>query len=209
MNTTELRSLIREEAKRILAAKKVNKSNAKTSLKEGFAWERQPGKPLPTIADVQAAFQKKKKLKEARESQLDVASVVLAIRSKQNPGVDVLNDFMDWLIWNPAAEDTVYDLAHGEDPVKAFEKWSSMDESVNEAHEDSWGHEDDYGTKDLDSSKGGTDSSMNKIHSDLTKVHKEMDTLLASFKAGKITKDTYVAKRKPLQAKRDKLELSL
>jgi hypothetical protein len=137
MKSTELRQLIREEVKKVIASK-----GKKTSLKEGYAWERQPGKPLPTIKDVQEAFQKKQDLQ-------------------------------------------------------------------TEAHEDSWGHEDDYGTKDLDSSKGGTDSSMNKIHTALTKVHKEMDTLLNAYKAGKITKDTYVAKRKPLQAKRDKLELSL
>ena len=84
-----------------------------------------------------------------------------------------------------------------------------MDESVNEAHEDSWGNEDDYGTKDLDSSKGGTDNSLNKTHSALIKVQKEMDKLLADFKAGRINKDIYVSKRKPLQKKRDTLEASL
>ncbi|NBW58312.1 hypothetical protein EBR43_11155, partial [bacterium] len=91
MNSTELRQLIREEVKKVIASKV-----KKTSLKEGYAWERQPGKPLPTIKDVQEAFQKNQSLQ-------------------------------------------------------------------TEDHEDSWGHEDDYGTKDLDSSKGGTDSSMNKI----------------------------------------------
>jgi hypothetical protein len=205
MTANDLRKLIREEIKKIVSSAKTGK----TSLKEGFSWERKPGKPLPTIAEVQAEYQKKKKLKESRESQLDVASVVLAIRSKQNPGVDVLNDFMDWLIWNPAAEDTVYDLAHGEDAVKAFEKWSSMEESVNEASEDSWGSDDDYGSKDLDSSKGGTDNSMNKVHSGLVKVQKQMEKLLADFKAGKMSKDNYISKRKPLQAQRDKLEKSL
>ena len=134
MKTTELRQLIREEVRKIIASK-----GKKGTLKEGYSWERKPGKPLPTIAEVQAEYQKK----------------------------------------------------------------------IAEASEDSWGNDDDFGTKDLDSSKGGTDNSLNKIHSALTKVHKEMDALLSSYKSGKITKDAYVAKRKPLQAKRDKLELSL
>ena len=36
-----------------------------------------------------------------------------------------------------------------------------------------------------------------------------MDKLLADFKAGKITKDIYVSKRKPLQKKRDSIEATL
>ena len=134
MKTTELRQLIREEVRKIIASK-----SRKGTLKEGYSWERKPGKPLPTIAEVQAEYQKK----------------------------------------------------------------------LSEASEDSWGNDEDYGTKELDSTKGGTDNSMNKIHAALVKVHKEMDALLASYKSGKITKDAYVAKRKPLQVKRDKLELSL
>jgi uncharacterized protein YdaT len=136
MKSTELRSLIREEIKKILTAKR---ATVKTSLKEGYAWERKPGKPLPTLAEVQAEHLK----------------------------------------------------------------------NLKEEEDDTWNKEDDYGSKDLDSSKGGTDSSMNKIHSALVKVQKEMDKVLADYKAGKITKDHYIAKRKPLQAKRDKLENSL
>jgi hypothetical protein len=133
MKANELRQLIREEVKKLIASK-----GKKTSLKEGYSWERKAGKPLPTIAEVQAEYQKKKKLKE-----------------------------------------------------------------------DSWGSDDDYGSKDLDSSKGGTDNSLNKIHSSLVKVQKQMDKLLTDFKAGRITKDIYISKRKPLQAQRDKLEKSL
>jgi len=137
MTANDLRKLIREEIKKIVSLKKTGK----TSLKEGFSWERKPGKPLPTIAEVQAEYQKKKKLKEESE--------------------------------------------------------------------DSWGSDDDYGSKDLDSSKGGTDNSLNKTHSSLVKLQKEMDKLLADFKAGKITKDIYVSKRKPLQKKRDSIEATL
>ena len=35
------------------------------SLLEGYAWERTPGKALPTLADVQAAHNAKKNLQEA------------------------------------------------------------------------------------------------------------------------------------------------
>ena len=35
------------------------------TLLEGFAWERTPGKPLPTLADVQAAHNSKKNIQEA------------------------------------------------------------------------------------------------------------------------------------------------
>jgi phage/plasmid-associated DNA primase len=35
------------------------------SLLEGYAWERTPGKALPTLADVQAAHNAKKSLQEA------------------------------------------------------------------------------------------------------------------------------------------------
>lgn len=123
MKVNELRQLIREEVKKLRASK-----GKKQSLQESFSWQRQPGKPLPTLSDVREAYQKKKKLKE-----------------------------------------------------------------------DSWGNEEDYGTKDLDSSKGGTDNSLNKVHSNLVKVQKQMDKLLADFKAGTITRDNYIAKRKPLQ----------
>lgn len=136
MKANELRQLIREEVKKLIASK-----GKKQSLKEGFSWERKQGKPLPTIAEVQAEYQKKKKLKEDSE--------------------------------------------------------------------DSWGNEEDYGTKDLDSSKGGVDNSMNKIHAALVKIQKEMDKLFTDFKSGLINKDIYVSKRKVLQSKRDKLEASL
>jgi hypothetical protein len=134
MNATELRILIREEVKKVIASKK------KKSLNENFSWQRKPGKPLPTIAEVQAEYQKKKKLKEESD--------------------------------------------------------------------DTW-YKDEMGGNDLDSSKGGTDTSMNKIHSQLVKVQKEMDKLFADFKAGRVTKDNYVSKRKMLQNKRNKLEATL
>lgn len=133
MNNTELRVLIREEIKRVISSKR------KRSLNENYAWQRKPGKPLPTMEDVREAYEKK--MKEASE-------------------------------------------------------------------DDSWYKTDDSGP-DLDSSKGGTDNSMNKAHSQLIKVQKEMDKLFSDFKAGKINKDIYVSKRKALQAKRNKLEDSL
>jgi hypothetical protein len=134
MKANELRQLIREEVKKLITSKK------KKSLNENFSWQRKPGKPLPTIAEVQAEYQKKKKLKEESD--------------------------------------------------------------------DTW-YKDEMGGNDLDSSKGGTDNSMNKIHSSLVKVQKEMDKLFADFKSGVINKDIYVSKRKVLQTKRDKLEASL
>lgn len=37
------------------------------SLLEGFAWERKEGKPLPTLAEVQAEYEAKKEIEEADE----------------------------------------------------------------------------------------------------------------------------------------------
>ena len=149
MDTKELRGLIREEIKKVIASKagtvakkKTGNITVKGSLKEGFAWERVPGKPLPTLKEVQAAYQAK--LAEAGEDEPDE--------------------------WEKPTND---------------------------------------GSVDLDSQKGGADNSMNKVHGALLKVQKEMDKLLADYKAGRITKDIYVAKRKPLQAKRATLENAL
>ena len=64
-------------------------------------------------------------------------------------------------------------------------------------------------TNTLDTAKGGTDNSMNKAHQALIKLGKEMEKLLADYKAQRISKDVYVAKRKPLQAKRNKLEAAI
>ena len=62
---------------------------------------------------------------------------------------------------------------------------------------------------ELDQAKGGTDTSMDKVQKTLLKLQKEMDKLFADYKAGKIDAKTYAAKRKPLQAQRNKLESSL
>jgi uncharacterized protein (DUF3084 family) len=62
---------------------------------------------------------------------------------------------------------------------------------------------------ELDQAKGGTDNTYNKIHKQLLKVQTEMNKLFADFKAGKVDKNVYVAKRKQLQAQRTKLENSL
>jgi hypothetical protein len=61
----------------------------------------------------------------------------------------------------------------------------------------------------LDNSKGGTDNSFNKIHRQLLKLQTQMNMLFVDFKSGKIDQDTYVAKRKPLQDLRNKLEYQL
>lgn len=149
MDTKELRGLIREEIKKVIASKastvakkKTGNITVKGSLKEGFAWERVPGKPLPTLKEVQAAYQAK--LAEAGEDEPDE--------------------------WEKPTND---------------------------------------GLNDLDNSKGGTDNSLNRAHSALLKLQKEMDKLLNDYKRGAITKDIYVAKRKPLQDKRAKLEAAL
>lgn len=39
------------------------------SLLEGFAWERKPGKPLPTLSEVQAEYEAKKDIDEKTESE--------------------------------------------------------------------------------------------------------------------------------------------
>lgn len=77
---------------------------------------------------------------------------------------------------------------------------SSMLSEVESDYEDSF---------DLDQSKGGVDNSLNKVHKQLLKVQQDMNTLFKDFKSGKITKDVYVAKRKPLQTLRAKLENDL
>lgn len=157
MNKTELRSLIREEVRKIINTKKT----VKTSLQEGYSWERIPGKPLPTLEDVQTAHQNKKKLENYHNNDLQ------------------------------STQKGKYDL------------------QTEESEDDDWYGTKEKGEKDLDSSKGGTDNSLNAIHSSLLKIQKSMDALLSDYKSGKITKDVYIAKRKPLQAKRNKLEAAL
>jgi hypothetical protein len=61
----------------------------------------------------------------------------------------------------------------------------------------------------LDQSKGGVDNSLNKIYKQLFKVQQDMTKLFNDYRDGIITKDQYVAKRKPLQALRTKLENDL
>lgn len=61
----------------------------------------------------------------------------------------------------------------------------------------------------LDQSAGGVDNSMNKIHRQLLKLQTQMNELMVQWKAGKMDLKTYVAKRKPLQDLRNKLEASL
>lgn len=53
---------MRNELKAILTSIKKSK---KKSLKEGYAWERKPGQPLPTMEDVQSAHNKGKNIAEA------------------------------------------------------------------------------------------------------------------------------------------------
>ena len=45
------------------------------SLLEGFAWERKDGKPLPTLAEVQAEYEAKKELEEANEVKTKIAKL--------------------------------------------------------------------------------------------------------------------------------------
>ena len=61
MKVSELRKMIREEIRRAVVKKNLN---------EGYAWERQPGKPLPTIKDVQMAYNKSK-IPEANATPMD------------------------------------------------------------------------------------------------------------------------------------------
>ena len=61
----------------------------------------------------------------------------------------------------------------------------------------------------LDSSAGGTDNSMNKIHRQLLKLQTQMNELMMMWKDSKMDLQTYIAKRKPLQDLRNKLEASL
>ncbi len=48
------------------------------SLLEGYAWERKDGKPLPTLAEVQAEYEAKKELEEADEKVSSRTHVVYA-----------------------------------------------------------------------------------------------------------------------------------
>jgi len=77
---------------------------------------------------------------------------------------------------------------------------SNVQEGVESAFEDEFA---------LDNSKGGTDNSMNKIHRQLLKLQTQMNELMVLWKEGKMDLKTYVAKRKPLQDLRNKLEASL
>jgi hypothetical protein len=79
-------------------------------------------------------------------------------------------------------------------------KTSKMKESVESAFEDGFA---------LDNSKGGTDNSLNKIHRQLLKLQTQMNELMLQWKNGKMDTKAYVAKRKPLQDLRNKLEASL
>lgn len=77
---------------------------------------------------------------------------------------------------------------------------SNVQEGVESAFEDQFA---------LDNSKGGTDNSMNKIHRQLLKLQTQMNELVVLWKSGKMDVKTYIAKRKPLQDLRNKLEASL
>lgn len=79
-------------------------------------------------------------------------------------------------------------------------KASGLAESAESAFEDEFA---------LDNSKGGTDNSMNKVHRQLLKLQTQMNQLMTLWKDGKMDIKTYVAKRKPLQDLRNKLEASL
>jgi hypothetical protein len=75
-----------------------------------------------------------------------------------------------------------------------------MMESVESAFEDEFA---------LNNSKGGTDNSLNKVHRQLLKLQTQMNELMLQWKDGKMDTKAYVAKRKPLQDLRNKLEASL
>ncbi len=74
--------------------------------------------------------------------------------------------------------------------------------------EDTWYSDDTEDTMDS-MPMDGTDTSFDKIQAGLISVQNKMNSLLAGFKAGSVSKDEYVAKRKMLQGMRDKLEAQL
>ena len=58
MKKKDLRRIIREEIKALIS------SNSKL-INEGYAWERTPGRPLPTLNDTSRAYANNKRLTEA------------------------------------------------------------------------------------------------------------------------------------------------
>lgn len=52
------------------------------TLLEGFAWERKPGKPLPTLAEVQAEYEKNKAVSHSNESLDDVSEESNPVKAK-------------------------------------------------------------------------------------------------------------------------------
>ena len=57
--------------------------------------------------------------------------------------------------------------------------------------------------------EGDIDTSMDKYHMKLQRIHREMDLLFKRFKANQIGKEDYIVDRKALQQQRDDLEALL
>jgi len=84
-----------------------------------------------------------------------------------------------------------------------------MDDEDAPEIEDTFNAPSEFDMEDDDSMMGGADTSFDKIQAGLINVQSKMDSLLAGFKSGAVSKDMYVAKRKMLQSMRDKLEAQL
>jgi hypothetical protein len=106
----ELKQIIREEI-----AKVINPS--KKLVSEGYAWERTPGKPLPTLKDVQEAHDTKNIRKNSRLYRRDgllnrkswanvTTSISDIVRDLSNEGFE-LDEITDYLA--EKLEETIYD----------------------------------------------------------------------------------------------------
>jgi len=100
---------------------------------------------------------------------------------------------------------------NGDITIELNETMYEMEDDDMEGEEapDTWYSDDTEDTEKMDFPSGGADTSFDKIQAGLVNVQSKMDSLLAGFKSGNVSKDMYVAKRKMLQSMRDKLEAQL
>jgi hypothetical protein len=148
-----------------------------------------------------------------KESKLDIRKIIReeiakALGEAVNPELDnAVKRFVAGLAtkYGYSDRDAVMAIFEGLKRLQLLDKnvnykGPGMAEAAESAFEDEFA---------LDNSKGGTDNSMNKIHRQLLKLQTQMNELMVLWKDGKMDLKTYVAKRKPLQDLRNKLEASL
>ncbi|MBC8298309.1 MAG: hypothetical protein H8E55_21285, partial [Pelagibacterales bacterium] len=90
MKKKDLRRIIREEIKALIS------SNSKL-INEGYAWERTPGRPLPTLNDTSRAYANNKRLTEANPRLASGLKPLLQVGAtiNKNAGEDALIKLSD------------------------------------------------------------------------------------------------------------------